>query len=503
MLKQTYSQKLTQKHLPKIILTQNILSIPTLALDNIIKRELEMNPMLEEESEIEEEENDLQQINEETITESLTDQTEPDLQKTEESSIEAEEVNPKEEFDWDEYFENESDEYKSYDGEPGSNFDKNSLIQESSNLFDTLRLQLQLSDLSKKLIFIGEEILWSLNDDGYFTDNPEDILSDLDAKKDQTEFEDESFTIDELNEALQFIQKHLDPAGIAARNLNECLLIQIDRSGKNSEFKKHSETVLKNHFEDLRLKRYERISKEMNIDLEKVKEIFDFIHKLNPKPGLKNESPVENYIVPDLIVKKIDDKYEIFLNDKFVPSLRINRTYKNLYVDEKKTLDKSTKEYITNNFNRARWFIDAINSRRETMLKIMEAIIERQNYFFENNGERLSPLYEKDVAENIKMDTSTVSRAVRGKFVQTDFGIYELRSFFTSPLATNDGEDVSNVEAKVRLKEFIDNENKMKPLTDEELTNEMNKKGFKIARRTIAKYREAINIPVAKLRREI
>jgi RNA polymerase sigma-54 factor len=169
----------------------------------------------------------------------------------------------------------------------------------------------------------------------------------------------------------------------------------------------------------------------------------------------------------------------------------------------KKTLDKSTKEYITNNFNRARWFIDAINSRRETMLKIMEAIIERQNYFFENNGERLSPLYEKDVAENIKMDTSTVSRAVRGKFVQTDFGIYELRSFFTSPLATNDGEDVSNVEAKVRLKEFIDNENKMKPLTDEELTNEMNKKGFKIARRTIAKYREAINIPVAKLRREI
>ncbi|MEP7145409.1 MAG: RNA polymerase factor sigma-54 [bacterium] len=502
MLKQTYTQKLTQKHLPKIILTQNILSIPTLALDNIIKRELELNPMLEEENETDEEETDQQQITEESITDSLPDHNENDPQKTE-SDIEAEEANPKEEFDWDEYFENESDEYKSYDGEPGSNFDKNSLIRDSSNLFDTLNLQLQLSDLSKKLIFIGEEILWSLNDDGYFTDNPEDILSDLDAKKEQTEFENESFLMEELNEALNYIQKHLDPAGIAARNLNECLLIQIQRSGQNQEFKNYSETVLKNHFEDLRLKRYERISRDMNIDLEKVKEIFDFIHRLNPKPGLKNESPVENYIVPDLVVKKVDDKFEIFLNDKFVPSLRINRTYKNLFVDEKKTLDKNTKEYITNNFNRARWFIDAINSRRETMLKIMEAIIDRQTYFFENNGERLSPLYEKDVAENIKMDTSTVSRAVRGKFVQTDFGIYELRSFFTSPLATNDGEDVSNVEAKVRLKELIDNEINTKPLTDEELTHEMNKKGFKIARRTIAKYREAINIPVAKLRREI
>ncbi len=503
MLKQTYTQKLTQKHLPKIILTQNILSIPTLALDNIIKRELELNPMLEEENEIDEEENEPQQVTEEPILENLPDQSETDTESKEELNIEAEEVNPKEEFDWDEYFENESEEYKSYDGEPGSNFDKNSLIQNSNDLLDTLRLQLQLSDLSKKLIFIGEEIIWSLNDDGYFIDNPEDILCDLEVKKLQTEFENECFTLDELNESLSFIQKNLDPAGIAARNLHECLLIQIERSVKNPEFRKYCGIVLKNHFEDLRLKRYERISKEMNIDLEKVKEIFDFIHKLNPKPGLKNESPAENYIVPDLIVKKIDDKFEIFLNDRFVPSLRINRTYKNLYVDEKKTLDKTTKEYITNNFNRARWFIDAINSRRETMLKIMDAIIERQEHFFNNNGEGLLPLYEKDVAENIKMDTSTVSRAVRGKFVQTDFGIYELRSFFTSPLATNDGEDVSNVEAKVKLKELIDNENKSKPFTDEELTHEMIKIGFRIARRTIAKYREAINIPVAKLRREI
>ncbi|MEO8665185.1 MAG: RNA polymerase factor sigma-54 [Ignavibacteria bacterium] len=503
MLKQTYNQKQTQKHLPKIILTQNILSIPTLALDNIIKRELEMNPMLEEENEIEEEENQQEQITDEPIADSLPETPETELQKADEPEIEPEEVNPKEEYDWDEYFENEAEEYKSYDGEPANKFDKNSLIQESSSLLDTLRLQLQLSDLDKKLIFIGEEIIWSLNDDGYFTDAPEDILSDLEAKKKQTEFEDESFTMEELNEALTFIQNTLDPAGIAARNLNECLMIQARRSGKSQEFIDYSETVLKNHFEDLRLKRYERISKEMNIDMEKVKEIFDFIHKLNPKPGLKNESPVENYIIPDLIVKKIDEKYEIFLNDKFVPSLRINRTYRNLFVDEKKTLDKNTKEYITNNFNRARWFIDAINSRRETMLKIMEAIIERQEYFFENNGERLSPLYEKDVAEYIKMDTSTVSRAVRGKFVQTDFGIYELRSFFTSPLATNDGADVSNVEAKVRLRELIDNEDKTKPLTDEELTHEMNKIGFRIARRTIAKYREAINIPVAKLRREI
>lgn len=484
MLKQTYTQKLTQKLLPKIILTQNILAIPTLALDNIIKKELELNPMLEEGGETEVQEVDQEQPVEE----------DPKTETTEN----------KDDYDWDEYFENEQPAQRNFEQRAADDdFDRNSMIADTTNLADSLILQISLSDLSKKSIFIGEEIIYSLNDDGYFTDTPEETLNDLHIKKENTEFANEDFTVEELNETLDFLQRTLDPPGITARDLKECLVIQIRRSGKDEEFRKSAEKVVTEHFEDLRLKRYERISKEMNIDLETVKELFDFIHKLNPKPGLKEESPGENYIIPDLTVKKIDDNYEIFLNDRFVPSLRINRTYKNLYTDEKSTLDKDTKEYITNNFNRARWFIEAINSRRETLLKIMEAIIKHQRNFFENQGEGLLPLYEKDVAEDIKMDTSTISRAVRGKYVQTDFGIYELRSFFTSPLATNDGEDVSNVEAKSKLKELIDGEDKTKPLTDEELSVEMKKLGFRIARRTVAKYREAINIPVAKLRREI
>lgn len=490
MLRQSQSQKLSHKMLPRIVLNQNILAIPSLALDSIVKRELELNPMLEEGNEAEPEDIE-QQINSEADqadTESESDSIEKKID---------------EEYDWDEYFESEAGESKAYSDEGQTGKDFSHLSESESSATETLLLQLQLSEVNDKLIFIGEEIIGSLNDDGYFTESDEDILNDLTIKKTGTEFENESFTIEDLNEALIFIQKNLDPPGIASRNLKECLTIQIERSDRDDELKKLLKTVIQNNFEDLRLKRFENISRDLNVNLEKVSEIIDIIQKLNPKPGQSDSMPAQSYIIPDLIVKKVDDNYEIFLNEKFTPSLRINRTYKNLYTNDKKSLDKETKEYLVNNFNRAKWFIDAINSRRETILKIMEAIIKKQKDFFDSNGEGLKPLFEKDVAEDIKMDSSTVSRAVRSKYVQTDFGIYELRSFFTTPLAMKDGEDVSNTEAKNKLRDLILNEDKKKPLTDEEISVEMNKLGFKIARRTVAKYREAINIPVAKQRREI
>lgn len=490
MLRQSQSQKLSHKMLPRIVLNQNILAIPSLALDNIVKRELELNPMLEEGNEAEPEDIELQMSSE---AEQADNESEPD-------SIEKK---IDEEYDWDEYFESEAAESKTYNDEGQTGKDFSHLSENESSANETLLLQLQLSEVNDKLIFIGQEIIGSLNDDGYFTESDEDILNDLKVKKTGTEFENESFTIEDLNEALIFIQKNLDPPGIASRNLKECLTIQIERSDRDEDLKKLLKTVIQNNFEDLRLKRFENISRDLNVSLEKVSEIIDFIQKLNPKPGQSDSMPAQSYIIPDLIVKKVDDIYEIFLNEKFTPSLRINRTYKNLYTNDKKNLDKETKEYLVNNFNRAKWFIDAINSRRETILKIMEAIIKKQKEFFDSNGEGLKPLFEKDVAEDIKMDSSTVSRAVRSKYVQTDFGIYELRSFFTTALAMKDGEEVSNTEAKNKLRELILNEDKKKPLTDEEISVEMNKLGFKIARRTVAKYREAINIPVAKQRREI
>ncbi|MEO8210433.1 MAG: RNA polymerase factor sigma-54 [bacterium] len=504
MLNQTQSQKLSHKMLPKIVLTQNILAIPTLALDNIIKRELELNPMLEEGNEFDTEE-ELEQTEEDESVETIVpkeDKTEDKI--SDEILITPEDnANLKDEDNWDEYFENEQDEVKFSDGGERNEFESNFVSDDNKSLNETLMLQLNLSGLNEKLIFMGEELIWSLNDSGYFVDNPEDILSDVKVKKIGTKFESEDFSIEELNETLIFLQKNIDPPGIAARNLTECLVIQIERSNKDKEMKELSKELVEKYFADLKLKRYEKISKDLNIDLAKVKEVFEFIHKLNPKPGSSASSNPENYIVPDLIVKKDTGSYEIFLNERYSPSIRINRAYKNLYTNEKKSLDSDTKEYIINNFNRAKWFIDAINSRRETMLKIMEAIIKRQTDFFDNNGEGLKPIYEKDVAEDIRMDKSTISRAVRGKYVQTDFGIYELRSFFTTPLSMMEGEDVSNVEVKIKLKELIQNENKSNPLTDEELGAEMNRLGFKIARRTVAKYRESINIPVAKLRREI
>ncbi|MEO6693882.1 MAG: RNA polymerase factor sigma-54 [Ignavibacteria bacterium] len=503
MLKQVQSQKLSHKLIPGMVLNQNILAIPTLALENIIKKELELNPMLEEELENETEgsEEVLVEIDEPVIADKEENSEETDSENTEEDITVENKID--EEYDWDEYFENESEDYKTYESNDTVQYDNNNLSESSTSLLESLLLQIHLSELNNKLTFAGEEILRALNADGYFTDNFENIIADLEVKKLGTDFENEDFTIPELNETLTFIQNSLDPAGIAARNLIECLLLQIDRSEKSKDLKSLAKSVVENHLEDLRLKRYENISKALKIELDKVNEIFEFIHKLNPKPGFIDTSSKGNYIIPDLIVKKVDETYEIFLNEKYTPSIRLNKTYRDLYKNEKASLDKETKEYIVNNFNRAKWFLDAINSRRETMLKVMGSIIDKQKDFFDSNGEGLKPMYEKDVAEVIKMDPSTISRTVRGKYVQTDFGIYELRSFFTTPLQTNNGEDVSNTEVKIKLKEFIDNENKSKPLTDEELAAELKNIGFRIARRTVAKYREAIHLPVAKLRREI
>lgn len=494
MLKQIIGQKLSQKILPKIILSQNILAIPTLALDNIIKKELEMNPMLEEGSDNEPDAGD-EIVNHEDNAQ-IADEEAMDS-KAEEKE------NKQDEVDWDEYFENDTPESNYYEKNNSMEFDNGFIKEKQTSLKDNLTLQLHLAPLNELQIFIGEEIIWSLNDEGFFNDDAEDILSDLNVKKEGTKFEGHNFTMSELEESLRYVQEHLEPKGIAARNLKECLAIQIRSLSVEEALKNSALKLIENNLEDLKQKRFEKISKDLGVELSTVKEIIELIQKLNPRPGASEELNEENYIVPDIIVKKIDDDYEVFLNERYVPTLRINKIYREMYSDKKKKLDKDTKEYIVNNFNRAKWFIDAINSRRETLIKIMEAIVERQRSYFDNNETGLKPVYEKEVAEDIKMDTSTVSRAVRGKYVQTDFGIFELRSFFTTPLSSHDGEDISNTEAKRILKGLIDREDKSKPLTDEELSREMKSAGLQIARRTVAKYREAINIPVAKLRREI
>jgi RNA polymerase sigma-54 factor len=522
MLRQTQSLKLTQKLIPKILLRQSVLAIPTIQLENAIKKELEMNPMLEEGSESEPE--DLQEsptldAELESPTPVESDSAQENLAKESKDVSELDDIVPEnngdeketkieEEYNWEEYFENEAEEYNSYNnnasGEDNEWMGSDNIRVDNSSLSESLSLQLHLSELNEKMTFIGEEIIGCLNDEGYLMDDLEDIQKDLDEKKLGTKFENDEFTVEEISETLKSLQDKLDPPGIAARNLVECLVIQVRRSNKNENLKENCIKVLTDYFEDLRLKRYENISKNLEISMDDVAQIFEFLSKLNPRPGsVEITSESESYIVPDIIIRKVEEGFDVFLNERYTPSIRINRSYKNLYMNKRKSLDKQTKEFITNNFNRAKWFIDAINSRRETMMKVMYAILEKQKPFFENMGEGLRPMTEKEIAEDIKMDISTISRTVRGKYVETEFGIYELRALFTNFITGEDGEDISTKEVKKKLKAIIENEDGSNPYTDDELAKKMSEIGNGIARRTVAKYREAMNIPKAKLRRKI
>ncbi len=513
-LSQNLSQQ--QKLFPKVILNQSVLAIPTLALETMIKQELEDNVLLEEGEtddieEIEEQEgNEMESVsetNEVSTKEAASSADEHINEPVTSEPVEESKLDKNEEFDWNDYFDAEQYDYdstSSTNSSQGESYEfDNSTIKSSSFLTESLLLQLHLFASTDKQRYIGEEILGSLNSEGYLTCNTEDILADINERKSETQFAEDQFTILEINAVLKNLQNNLEPAGIGARNLQECLALQLDRMPIDPSLQRLCNIVINKYFEELRLKSYEKISKELKINMEKVNKIFEIIQKLNPKPGLAESGEIESYIYPDLIVTQVEDEFEIYLNEKSVPSIRINRAYRNMYMDKGSGIDKTTKDFLTSNFNRAKWFIDAINSRRDTLCKVMRSILNRQYIFFQNKGHGLSPMIEKEVAEDIRMDVSTVSRATKGKYVQTDFGIYPLRYFFSNSISSEDGTDVSSRSVKEKLKEIIENENHEFPFTDEDLTEEMNKAGFKIARRTVTKYREGMNIAKARLRRKL
>lgn len=509
MLKQIQTQKQSQKLLPKIVVRQNLLAMPAIALEALVKRELEQNPMLEEGQEDENQPTDDAFLNEESDKPDEVQMRDEPSPAASESGTEAEEEfstaekpDRDEEYDWDEYFENEAEEYHTSDNGYAPEFDGSGSVAGDINSVENLVLQLHLSELPRKIIFAGEEIIWSLDEDGFFREDNADILKDLELKKIGTEFENDEFTEDDITDALVYIQDFLDPPGIGARDLKECLLIQIERRKMDERLKKLAIRAVSRFFPDLMNKRFEKLEKELDASAAELTKVFDLLHELNPKPGSGSEGEPDNYIVPDLIVKGRDGFYDVFLNEKYTPALRISNNYKKMY-QRRDDLDKQTKDYLLNNFNKAKWFIDAVNSRRDTLIRIMEAIIKRQKEYFQTDGEKIKPLQEKEIADDIKMDTSTVSRAVKNKYVQTDFGIIHLRSFFTPTMHKSGGEDVSNSEIKAKLGELIMSENKTRPLTDHHLSAELEKLGYKVARRTVAKYRESIGYPVAKLRREI
>ena len=483
MLKNVQIMGMQQKLSPQLIQAQLLLAVPTLALEQEIKLQLEQNPLLEE-----------------TIEEELSETQDEEITLDAESEPAAEEKEETYELDeWYDYSETDSEGYKSpteiartsdINAEARTEYLLNKIYKSKESPLD----QLHRSGLEEKYVVIGEEIIGSLADDGYLRDPVEELLEDI---KKQFSLD---ITTEDIEHVLKIIQK-FDPIGLGSRNLQECLSIQIEELDIDNETKQLCLKLVNEHFDEFKSKHFEKLAKLLKIPLEKVNELFEIIHKLNPVPGNLDSLPERDYIFPDFKITKIGNVLHVELTDDNIPSLRINRRY--LKMLKTKGTAKQTKEFLKNRLDSAKWFLNSIISRRETMLKVMNAIVDRQREFFLTSGENIKPMYEKDIASDINMDISTISRTVRNKYVQTDFGVYELKYFFSNPIQTDSGEDVSSKLVKEKIREFIDNEDKSRPLSDDRITVMMNDKGFPIARRTVAKYREALKIPKATLRRKI
>ncbi|RIJ37779.1 RNA polymerase factor sigma-54 [Pontibacter oryzae] len=471
-------QLLSQKLSPQQIQFIKLLQIPTAELEMRIKEEMEVNPALEEGRE------------EPTEEYSESDEYEEDYSKDDD-------------IDLNEYLnDDEISGYKMQGDRGGDDEDKETPIAMTSTLTDSLMDQLGFLDLDDKQYNIGMQLIGSIDHDGYIRRDLRSIANDL-AFSQNIETTEE-----EIEQVLHLIQT-FDPAGIAARDLPECLLLQLERR-EQDETTRLAERILQDTFDEFSKKHYSKIQSKFNVSEEELKKAIDLIVRLNPKPGGAGASMTRvQYIIPDFILANNNGQLELSLNSRNAPDLRISRSYSDMFdaYDKSDKKDKKLKETVTfvkQKLDAAKWFIDAIRQRQNTLLRTMEAIIKYQHDFFlEGDESELRPMILKDIAEEIGMDISTVSRVANSKAVQTEFGIYPLKYFFSEGIATDSGEDASSREVKHILKEIIDGENKRKPLSDEKIEKLLNDKGYNIARRTVAKYREQLNIPVARLRKEL
>jgi RNA polymerase sigma-54 factor len=373
------------------------------------------------------------------------------------------------------------------------------------DLSDHLRDQVSLLELTPRQTLFADEFIGNINDDGYLASPVEDIvraLNDVVTKAAEEAGRDIDdlplYTMEEGQTMLATIQS-LDPPGVGAQDLRECLLLQLKEAGLEQSVPYR---LVRDCFEELINHRWSEISKRFGISAGDVQKAADEIAKLDPKPGLQYGSRDDNYIIPDLIVEKIDDRYHVFLNDANLPRLKLSRAYQEIARDKKK-FDGENKEFISNKLNSANWMIQAIEQRRQTMLKVMNYIVERQREFFEKGIQYLKPLTLREVAEVINMHESTVSRVTNEKFVQTPRGVLPLKFFFSSGLATSDGEDVSARGIKAQLQKLVQEEDAKHPLTDQAIVNILRESGVQIARRTVAKYRDQLGVLSARMRKRV
>jgi RNA polymerase sigma-54 factor len=475
-LNQRLSQQ--QKLSPQQIQYQKLLQLNTLALEQRIKMELEINPILEEVLE-----------------------EEPPEKKEEESETqeEIEDFN-KDEFEIEDFM-NDRDFETDKANRSADEETYQPLTPARESISEHLLKQLQMLNLDDKLFTLGEEIIGNLDRDGYLKRSLPELLNELRM------FEHIEVSSEDAEELLKKIQR-FDPIGIACRSLQECLLVQLRNSNFDSYYKYLAEQLLENHFDDFTKRRFDLLKQKMNLTDETLKATVELIQRLNPKPGDGNIESIElNQITPDFLVEKLDNDFVITLNDRSMPSVTVSRAYLEMFDANKRSKknqrEKETYKFLREKFESAKWFIACIQQRRETLMKIMKAILERQYEFFEKGPKLLKPMIYKDIAEEIRMDISTISRVVNGKYVQSPMGIHELKYFFSEGLATDSGEEVSNKHIKERLKEIMIKEDKQSPYSDDKLAEILNEEGIHIARRTVAKYREQLRLPVARLRKEI
>lgn len=482
------NQKLSQQLqlLPQQILYQKLLQLNNLSLEQKIREELDLNPVLEEVP----------------VEEALQIQDEERSSAEQELSLDQPEDQGEEieSFTIEDFMNDNPEAFiPEYQGDDEEVTEIPSPERQSLN--EQLMSQLRLLNLSPELFRLGEEILGNIDEDGYMAVNLEDILKDLEL------FENIKIPFDQAEWLLKQIQ-HFEPLGIASRNLQECLLVQLEEKDIHPRIKNIAKKILTNYFDDFTSKRYESLEDKLKITRDELKEALNVIQHLNPKPG---EGTLTNtdvqQITPDLIVEKIDNKFVVYLNDRNIPQIRINPEYEMIFKKKLKKIksgdEKELKKFIKEKLDAAKWFIDAIEQRKITLLRVMNLIVEKQKDFFEYGEKHLKPMIYKDIAEPLNLDISTISRVVNGKYVQSPVGIHELKYFFSEGLETESGEAISNKNVKIRIKEIIENEDKNNPYNDDEIAKILNKEGIKIARRTVAKYREQLGIPVAKLRRQI
>jgi RNA polymerase sigma-54 factor len=459
---------------PRLQQALKLLQVPTLELQQILKQEIMQNPLLEE-------------VDELTENEDLAREDTPE----EAANQEAEDSTEEDAIDWSEYMqEGAFDRAYIPQSETSIEFLEKIPVTRTT-LAENLLEQLHYLNLSATQMTTAEFLIGSLDDNGWLATPLEDVAEAIGQP------------LEECEKVLMLIQA-LEPAGVGARDLRECLLIQLEaRSEKDSL----PWRTIHDHFDHLVNRRFPEIARQLKCSVEDVQAAADVIATLNPKPGLQVSSEDPKYVVPDLIVERVDDEYVVLLNDRHLPRLRISSAYEGVLREMKKadgkTGENKTREYIKGKLNSARWLIQTIEQRRRTMIKVMTCIIREQREFFDKGIAFLRPLTLQQVARQIDMHESTVSRVCSGKYVQTPRGVFELKFFFSSGLETEDGEDVSARTAKNIIKTLIDEEDKKEPLSDQRIAELLHGRGLRIARRTVAKYREQLHVLPARFRRRV